>query len=354
MGNLLERRQEFEKYVWDHSIDPFQMQFDDRRELSSTELVLSRQLFDAVVDEDGPPPADNLKRIFLDQPEMFKIALQITGLTRNKILQDLRASAALKEQGLTVPSSFDRLPTSPAWAFAGPYLVRRLRSVLSHIDPNKLTLEQVFEALNQATWPGYIRQERAKRSGHEAEARLASLLFSLNIPFEPTEKADNPMCRDAQIDNISFDLVVPDTINPIVVVKSTVHTANIGQYGESKDHLEMVEARRWIDDKYVNKPKPTLLAFIDGVGFRSNSDGLDGVLTKSDEFCQFRTIWKAAVVASKAGRESLQIALERSDREHFADFITRWGFADAIIPRENLDNSIGWIEAGGALIRHLE
>lgn len=350
MSNLAKLRHEFEHYVWDHSIDPFQMKFDDRREFSDDELKLIDRMFDAVVDEDGEAPEAALRKIFIANPNLFKIALQITGLTRNKILQDLRASGSIKELGLKVPSSFDRLPSSNSWDIAGPYLVRRLRSVFSHIDPNKLTLSQVFEALNQATWPGYIRQERAKRSGHEAESRLATLLYSLEIPFEPEEKADNPMCRDAQIGGISFDLVVPSIKNPIVVIKSTVHTANIGQYGESKDHLEMDEARRWIDNSY-KKDKPTLLAFIDGVGFRSNSDGLNGVLTKSDEFCQFQTVWKAVIVSSKAAQAPLEVALDQEDRDYFASFIDRWDYGDRIIERESLDNSIGWIEAGGALIR---
>src|SRR5690606_34524182 len=75
-----------------------------------------------------------------------------------------------------------------------------------------------LESLNQATWAGYIRQERAKRSGHHAEHRLALLLQQAAIPFCPAEKAENPLCRDARICEVSFDLVIPSLEAPLVCV----------------------------------------------------------------------------------------------------------------------------------------
>lgn len=97
---------------------------------------------------------------------------------------------------------------------------------------------------------------------------------------------------------VSFDIVVPNIENPTVCIKSTVHTSNIGQYGESKDHLEVAEARRMIDALPIAS-RPTLVGFIDGIGFESNSAGLNGVLEKADEFCQFKTIWKLAVISAQ-------------------------------------------------------
>lgn len=350
MVEINEMRREFERNVWDHSIDPFQMQFDDRRELSGVELSLLETVFHLAVDEDNDEPEIELGRLLEQHSDLLRVLLQLCGLTRNKILQDLKASEAAVRLGITIPSSFDRLPFTPAWRLAGPYLIRRLKAVFSHLDPERPSLKQVFEALNQSTWPGYIRQERAKRSGHEAEYRLATLFFSLGIDFDPVEKSENPLCRDAQIDGISFDLVVPNTSNPMLVVKATVHTANIGQYGESKDHLEMDEARRWIDSTYPTGDHPTLLAFIDGVGFRSNSDGLNGVLQKSDEFCQFQTIWKAVVVSASATGKPLKIALAEKDIDEFKDFLERWQYLPFVVDRSTLDDSIGWIEAGRSLI----
>lgn len=183
------------------------------------------------------------------------------------------------------------------------------------------SINRAMEALNQATWPGFIRQERAKRSGHEAEGRVALLLLSARMQFEPAEKADNPLCRDAQIDGLSFDIVVPNVKKPKLLFKATVHTSNIGQYGESKDHLEVDEARRWIDGKYGANDRPVLVALIDGVGFESNRAGLDGVLEKADEFCQFRTIWKILVLASSALERKLTLLLPKTELVYFQDFL---------------------------------
>ena len=63
-------------------------------------------------------------------------------------------------------------------------------------------------------------------------------------------------------------------LSKLVCVKSTVHTSNIGQYGESKDALEMTEAKNMIQQRFHRKTAPILLAFVDGVGFETNRDGL--------------------------------------------------------------------------------
>lgn len=152
---------------------------------------------------------------------------------------------------------------------------------------------------------------------------MAQLLLATKFPFEPEEKADNPLCRDAQIGGISFDLVVPSVKAPALVFKATVHTSNIGQYGESKDHLEVDEAKRWLDRTYAGNSRPKLVALIDGVGFESNRAGLDGVLEKADEFCQFRTIWKIVAMASTAMDRPIKIYLPKSELTYFADFIAQ-------------------------------
>ncbi len=126
-------------------------------------------------------------------------------------------------------------------------------------------LPSAFEALNQATYPGWIRQQWAKLSGHEAEYRLAVLLDECGFPFEPQEKKDNPLCQDATVFNVSFDVVVPNAREPRMCVKATVHTSNIGQFGESKDALEMSEAAGMLDEHFRLRSAPpsllTALAF---------------------------------------------------------------------------------------------
>lgn len=349
MTLLKQRRNEFGTFLWDHAADPFQASFDDRRELSAREIAFLTSVHQAILIADEATAVAELRRAIVRNLGSFALVLQIVGLTRNKILSDLRASTQAIAEGINIPSSYAGIPASNAWTLAGPYLLKRLRSVLGGVDPMHPTLDQCYQALNQSTWSGYIRQERAKRSGHEAEYRLATLLASLRIPFSPPEKAENPLCRDAQIAGISFDIVIPDERQPSVLFKATVHTANIGQYGESKDHLEIDEARRWLD-AIPEARRPLLMAFIDGVGFRSNSAGLNGVLTKSDEFCQFRTIWKAVVIAGARTGTRFRIYLPRAVIAEFAAFIQKYGFERYCLPREDLAQVVGLIEAGDALI----
>jgi hypothetical protein len=346
--SLASKRAEFERHLWDHAADEFQAQFDERRELTKNEVAFLVQVRSWVVEPDEAAILNKLGAALRNDEDRIAVLLQVCGLTRNKILTDLRASGSAA--GLTIPSSYRKIASTNGWNIAGPYLLKRLRAVLGQFDQNGPALEGLFQSLNQATWPGYIRQQRAKLSGHEAEYRVANLLSSLGVPFSPEEKAENPLCRDAQIDGISFDLVIPSARNPAIVVKSTVHTANIGQYGESKDHLEMSEARDWIDSRYASHGKPTLLAFVDGVGFRSNRAGLDGVLTKSDEFCQFKSLWKVVVIVAKRLGLPLHVALPRSIQREFAPFITRWNAHDIVMDQENLRSTVGWLEAGEGLV----
>ncbi|WP_156482835.1 hypothetical protein [Acetobacter cerevisiae] len=348
---LATKRDEFERHIWDHAADEFQAQFDERRELTANELFFLKQVHSWIIDPDNNAALKSLGDALRQDEDRVAVLLQICGLTRSKILSDLRASASAI--GVNIPSNYKKIASTTGWSIAGPYLLKRLRSCFGHFDPKTPNIEDLFQALNQATWPGYIRQQRAKLSGHEAEYRVATLLFSLSIPFTPQEKAENPLCRDAQIDNISFDLIIPNIQNPKVVVKSTVHTANIGQYGESKDHLEMSEARDWINKKYPLGEKPTLLAFIDGIGFKNNRDGLNGVLSKSDEFCQFKSLWKAVVIAAKRLNLPIHVALPTSVQNDFIDFINRWNAKDLIVDLDKLQSTVGWIEAGEGLVARI-
>lgn len=301
------------------------MEFDVRRPLTLDEISDLAELVQAIrsgTDDIGI--AAVIHRAIEKNKLLFGLLLQLVGLTRNKILQDLKAAHSVIRHTLRLTNYESLGAHPPTWAVAGPYLASRLRRVMEPlaIFDQRDAFAASFEALNQATWPGYIRQERAKRSGHEAEYRMAVLLRACGIPFEPEEKADNPLCRDAQVHGVSFDIVVPHTKQPRVCIKATVHTANIGQYGESKDHLEMGEARRMIDERF-GEDKPILLGFIDGVGFESNRAGLRGVLEKSDEFCQFKTIWKLLVVAARQLKCEYRLYLPIQAIEAHAEFLNR-------------------------------
>jgi hypothetical protein len=314
-----------------------------------------RAAAEATVEPDFEIACSKLRQAIASADSGIEILLQLTGLTRTKVLTDLRAAAGASRSTLRIPSSHRGLTGSTAvWAVAGPYLLARARAVLAPIaGEGATTFAHAAEALNQATWPGYIRQERAKRSGHEAEARVATLLRTLEIPFAPEEKADNPLVPDVIIGGVSFDIVVPDAQHPRIVVKSTVHTSNIGQFGESKDALEMSEAKAWIQTLPAQR-RPMLFAFIDGIGFRSNRAGLDGVLTSSDEFCQFKTIWKVAVVAAAATGARLELVLPTDDIAEHQIFLRRWQDQVDLHAVEDTDSTAELVVAGAAFLRLID
>lgn len=352
---LSERRDEWWNHVWDHTKDPFQAEFDLRRPLADEEIVpLVRISQEICRGKDDATVAKSLLKELQNESELILIVLQVTGLTRNKIITDLRASSAASKT--QIPGRPQGLPRSKeAWNLAGPYIASRLRKVVEPLCGRGRKggpPPEALEAINQATWPGWIRQQRAKLQGHEAEFRLATILAALEIPFEPEAKADNPLCPDAQVKGISFDLVVPGVQKPAVCLKSTVQTANIGQFGESKGALEVLEAVNAL--KGGRGRRPIVLALVDGIGFRSNTAGLDGILSNADEFCQFATLWKAAVVAAAAVKKKIVIALPKGHEKSHAPFLKRYGTAFTIVELNEKfrgKNPDELVEAGEALIR---
>ena len=342
---LQQRRDEFEEHIWNHAEDPFQVAFDHCPQLSHFEHATLRGVLEQLaVDATDEQIAHVIRDQMNKDPNSVFILMRLVGLTRNKIIQDLKAATA--GSGLRIPSSADKLNRKAAiWQIAGPYLARRLRTVLLPlVQGDRGSQAQAFEAMSQATWPGWIRQERAKRQGHEAEHRLASVFYDLDIPFEPKEKVSNPLCRDAQIEAVSFDLVSPGVARPLLCFKATVHTANIGQYGESKDALEMEEASKTLG---TLDPQPTLMALIDGVGFRSNRAGLDGVLQVADEFCQFSTLWKAVVVY--ASRTDRRVTLYLPDPASHVTFLSR--YSEAVLLQSNPCRTQASVNVGEAVLQ---
>lgn len=312
---FLTKKREFFQNVWNHAADEFQSSFDSRRYLSHAETTLLDSIRNSFLGEE--PDAEvavNVRNILNGDPNKIELLLQICGLTRNKILQDIKAASGEDRKKLKLSNHLTLSGDDDTWNYAGSYLISRLRKVLSH---------ELYEALNQATWPGYMRQERAKRSGHEAEYRIAMLLNNCSIPFQPEGKADNPLCRDAQWQGLSFDIVIPNAEAPLVCIKSTVHTANIGQYGESKNYLEIHEARRLIDKTPMDK-RPMLVGFIDGVGFESNIDALRHIFQDTDEFCQFNTIWKLVVISCHCLKKTCYLSVSPADAEQHSAFIKRY------------------------------
>lgn len=342
---LKQRRAEFEAHVWNHADDAFQLAFDRCDPLGGERTSAILAVVASIGASDEEDVVIQSLRVALDsQPDLIFPIMQLVGLTRNKIVQDLKG--ALSDRSIAVPQKPDMLhKNNIVWPHAASYLARRLRMVLLPITRLKVE-DQILalECVNQATWPGWIRQERAKRQGHEAERRLAHVLDAVGIPFEPREKLNNPLCSDIQIDEVSYDLIVPGESKPQLCFKSTVHTSNIGQYGESKDALEIEQAAKSLSRF---DPRPTLMALIDGVGFRSNRAGLDGVLENSDEFCQFQTLWKAVVVAASVLKQKIE--LELKDADYHEPFLRKYG--NAIVLTSFSRGEPGLVIAGEARLR---
>lgn len=345
--NPTDRRKEFDDFVWNHASDAFQAKFDKCAALTETEAAVLISLLRAENLDDASRLSSAILAAVKADPSVLRRLLQIVGLTRNKIIQDIKAFVRVNGQDVSLSSPEAIFNSAIGSKLGSEYLAQQIIRVFAHAKGQ--VTPGMLEALNQATWPGYIRQERAKRMGHEAEYRLACLLRDCGLMFAPEEKAENPLCSDIIIDGMSYDLVSPSVADARLRIVATVHTANIGQYGESKDDLEIRKAIAAMEAA-GDRNRVTLLAFIDGVGFESNTAGLTGVLTNADEFCQFRTIWKAAVIAaSKVGRRS-QVAIPATHHARFKAFCDRYGAS--LVDRATLgDAPTGWIEAGDGFIR---
>lgn len=344
--SLADRRQEFRAFVWNHSADAFQAKFDTRAKLTDSELKLLLGILDPKKRQTIEALSAAVRGCVAANCECLPLLLQMTGLTRNKIIQDLKAYARSENMNIALSSPRALFGSTTGAQLASEYLARQL---IRTFGASGSITSTMLETVNQATWPGYIRQERAKRMGHEAEYRIACLLRDCRIPFAPEEKAENPLCRDIKINEVSYDLVSPSANNAALRIKSTVHTANIGQYGESKDDLEIREAADAIEKENGRGRKITLLGFIDGVGFESNRAGLDGVLSTADEFCQFRTIWKAAAIAANKSGEAIRVALPEQQLERFQAFQARWAIDMEAAPSD-LAKLKDWIPAGDAFV----
>jgi hypothetical protein len=320
-GLLQSRLEEFGRFVWDHAADAFQAKFDTRATLVNEEVDFLVRLLGANNMQSVDGMTEAVRRALSASPQHLNLLLQMTGLTRNKILQDLKGYARSRSIRLSLSKPAAVFNSPDGAHLASAYLAKQILRVFGQVATHDMP--QLLEAINQATWLGYIRQERAKRMGHEAEYRLACLLRDCGISFDPAEKASNPLCRDAQVQGVSYDIVTPSLGDPLMLVKATIHTANIGQYGESKDDLEMRQAKSALSS-LPERDKRTLLAFVDGVGFESNRAGLEGVLSTADEFCQFRTIWKAVVIAASKVRRPLVVALPDEQVGRFEEFCRRY------------------------------
>jgi hypothetical protein len=351
---VADREREFEVHVWDHAADPFQASFDLREDLTEDDLRVLGTAVD-VLARDGSD--EDLAEVFLAtlkvRPDFGPTLLQLVGLTSNKLKVDLDAAAGGRRLRTRVPSDPTRLARNPeVWALAGAYLARRFRTVFGYVaDFDKEHVEKAVQALNQATWPGFVRQRRAKLSGHEAEHRLALLFAGMGIDFEPECKAIQPACPDATLNGHSFDLVIPDTRAPRICVMSGVQTANIGQFGESKAQ-DLKNAHEMLSKEFGDR-RPKLIAMIDGIGYRSNRAGLQSILQNADEVVQFSTLWKAGITAADAVGVAVRVALPPGEAAGHEAFLDRYPAVEVVELTDELlaeIGDLGVVEAGEGLL----
>lgn len=317
---LKRRQNEFHAHLWDHTSDDFQTAFDVVEPLVTEDFKVLDTLCALI--KDGKDDGDLAKAIGVGaaaRAETLYTVLRLSGLTKSKPVTDLKASIAATV--VRIPGDAIRFPNNPAvWAVAGPYVAERARRALSPVARlGAVERHAAFEAMNIAVWPHWIRQKRAKLSGHQPEQRAATMLYNLGIGFEPEDKYTNPLCADAQFQNLSFDLVVPNVRKPKLVMRSTVQTSNIGQFGQSRA-AEVIGAVQTLSNLRA-ADRPELVALVDGVGFNSNPKGLEGVLQHVDEFCQFATLWKLAAMAATATKTRIEIALPRGHAKEHKSFI---------------------------------
>lgn len=338
-----DRHAEFFDHVWDHTVDPFFKSFKHPKELTTEQRKTLKQIVRILVECDDPVACDKIYQILkASDPDkgLIPLILQMVGSTRNKILTDLRA--LLHGTGIVIPQKPEGLAKNhELLRHAEKYMSDELRRVFATlIIKNRFvdddTLDVILDILNQSTWPGYMRQEQAKRSGHYAESRIVESIDLLHVPFEPRSKLRQPMSRDVQFKDVSYDMVIPSIDSPQICIKSTVHTSNIGQYGESKDALEIEEAKASLDKPQPGSGSdpantPLLVVFVDGVGFRSNKRGLDVVLGSADEFVQFATLWKLHVLAAHV--LGYRVDLWIPDSSKHKEFLGRYGHCVVVLPQ---------------------
>ena len=276
-----EKLKEFNKHVWDHTKDDFFKKFVNPKKITDDQKKILKEIICILCKNNDDKACDKIYKIFESQSmkdSIIPLILQLVGSTRNKILTDLKAM--LKDT--TVPAKPEFLIKHESLLRpAEKYITIELKRVFSTIidkdcNVDDDTLYLILDILNQSTWSGFIRQEKAKRTGHYAEYCLVKVLDKMNIPFEPRKKLENPISKDVKFHGISFDVVIPDKIKPKICFKATVHTSNVGQYGKSKDSLEVEEAINKMAS--MSKDRPKLVAFVDGVGLSSNMSGLINIL----------------------------------------------------------------------------
>jgi len=199
----------------------------------------------------------------------------------------------------------------------------------------KLEKEEIEVLVDSLILPSENQQAEAKRRGHGAEWRLASVLNELGISFLPIDRHINPMSsddpnvdketfqlapKDEEEDTTwSFDLIIPEQTSEElrIFVQGLVHTSDPGQYGVNKSNETVTIKQELQDYNQRNSSAKELWGLVDGVGFIENpKKTIFKMLDKFDCFVQLKSLYKAGLRLHKLG--IVKISAIRFDMDFYS------------------------------------
>ena len=90
--SLEQKTAEFEQHLWDHTTDPFQMAFDRRAPFTGEEAAFLSDIVAMICERQNDTAMSNfIRERVRAESELIHPVLQVAGLTRNKMLVDLKA-----------------------------------------------------------------------------------------------------------------------------------------------------------------------------------------------------------------------------------------------------------------------
>ena len=98
---LQHRRDEFNQFVWNHAVDPFQVQFDTQSPLLPEQQTFFQELLASNNLRDPSQLTQAVASALHRSTEHVHVLLQLVGLTRNKFVQDIKVK--VRAEGSTSP-----------------------------------------------------------------------------------------------------------------------------------------------------------------------------------------------------------------------------------------------------------
>lgn len=129
---LADRLAEFEEFVWIHTADAFQQQFDTATDIPAAVLVAIEHLLSRVDSgDDEEALAKEIQALYEELgSSLFDKLIQLVGLTRNKLVTDVDALGRAAGSSETPPRTYEAIPRKAEhWSLAAHELASRFRTV---------------------------------------------------------------------------------------------------------------------------------------------------------------------------------------------------------------------------------